>query len=375
MGTVDTTNVGKAENHGVQSRVAAKCHKPLYTQFRAQRKRLALTNQRLASKAEVALTTVARELGVEPGKPMSLPLAQRLGDTLGFDPAHVALVHARDVAHAQERSRKVSERVKLRFRRIRKHLDGYIRQQSPFTLRGSTRRLALTFERCRRKISIAELARYAREKTGVSQAHLSRYERGLSTADDETLALWARSLSELAPADGPVTLPQLDCLSQSLALAHHVNDTIEWRRHDALLSAGHRIMCPASPEYELEVGTSTTRLDPLEVKLVRSRQPARDKAGRSPIRIISARSRGIQLGILVYGEAELTLSHTPFPPESEWGIPSYHPGEEGVFHKRKCYQGDAVILSGEVFRRIEMQSATCLMAIISIRGNILIGAQ
>ena len=172
-GKITAKHAGKYEDCGVRRRIAARSDKPLYSQFRAQRDTLAMTNQGLAGSAGVSLSTVSRELGVEPEDPMSLQLAQRLGDTLGFDPAHVALVHARDVAHAQERSRKVSEQVKERFRRIRKALDDYLRKQNPFTLRGSNRRLALTFERCKRKISLSRLAAHIRNKTAISAAQLS----------------------------------------------------------------------------------------------------------------------------------------------------------------------------------------------------------
>ncbi|MCG8417921.1 MAG: hypothetical protein MJE77_08265 [Proteobacteria bacterium] len=364
--------MGIADINGyrVLPRVPVKCDKPLYTQYRSQRKALSITNQRLASEAEVALTTVARELGVEPFKPMSLQLAQRLGNMLGFDPAHVALVHARDMARFYEKSRKLSERVKRQFQNIRRRLDRYLLRQIPFALESSGRRLALTLERCRRGISIDRLARAAHDETGVSPLQLGRYEHGLNTVCDDVLRSWLHALSDLSPSLEPISLGVLDRIAQSLHTVHHAFDTLEWRSYKSILNDGHKLLCPYEPGYELRIGTSATLYGPVEIKYVQAIQPK--KVARSRVRIIGARSRGIQLGVLVKGTAELVLGQLPFSNESTDDLPRYEVGKNGITHKRICGPGEVVIVPGDICRRVEFRSRDCLLIIISIQSNLLL---
>ncbi|MEM9493260.1 MAG: hypothetical protein AAGC55_29185, partial [Myxococcota bacterium] len=261
---------------------------------------------------------------------MSLQLAQRLGDSLGFDPAHVALVHARDVSRSYESSAKFTPRVRTQFRRVRTRLDSCLRQQLSLPRSWRGRRLALTSVRLKRGVSLERLARHSASETGASEVQLSRYEKGFNVVNDAILNHWLRGLSELRPNLEPVSLDTLDEISAALRMVHHVDDTLEWRTHQEIPTTGHQLHCPYDPGYNLQIGTSSTLHAAIEIKLVRASQPKRTSGGAgSLVRLIGSRSRGLQIGILNEGTVELLLSKQPFPVEKTYEPPKYELGQHG----------------------------------------------
>ena len=433
-------------------RSPALARKPLYAQYRARREQIQLTHQALALRAGVSLPSVTRELGVEPGRPMSLSMALRLGDALGFDAAHVALAHAREVAHqsmhAQSTHSKTdNETTRELFRRVYSQLDAALWMHNPFPLRSSGQRLALLFERCRRGISLARLAHHTRHRAFLSPTQLSRYERGRmniarvherrkrtsrvldqmqpdrvrrraavmasfmpdtpgvqqsmddSALEDTLIDALAGGLTELAPEHGPVTRQSLDRMAASFRDVHHVNDTLEWKSHRDVATTGNRFLCPEAPGYGLFIGTSPTLHDSMEVKLIRATKPGlasegcsdppssdassradTGSAGKSagavppdvPIRVFSGRCRGMQLGVVISGHVDFALGSFPFSRETMTRVPEYQVGRDGIFHMRSCKAGDVAVLSGGGYRRIAFHSPDSMVAIISIRSNLIL---
>lgn len=400
----------------------------MYTQYRLRRQLIQLTHQSLALRAGVSLASVTRELGVEPARPMSLMMAMRLGEALSFDAVHVALTHARQVAHQVMNARDSTEATREIFRRVHARLDAALYLQRPFPRHGAGQRLALLLERCRRNISLEQLAQHTCDRAFSSPSQLNRYERGhiniariherrkrtsqvldrmvpkgsrrraevrARIVAEDRAARWseedsgledafidslADGLSELAPEYGPVTRKSLDRLAASFRHVHHINDTLQWRPHTEVIPSGNRFLCPDASGYELSIGTSPTLYDSMEVKLIRAVQPelgshgppGSSASGRSvPIRMLGSLSRGIQLGVVISGEADFVLSEVPFSRETMTRIPEYRLGREGVFHKRYCKVGDIAVLPGSGYRRISFHAPSCMVAVISIRSNLI----
>ncbi len=341
---------------------------PLCSQYRTRRRSLSLTNQQLADRAGCALTTVARELGLAPRKPMSLPLALQLGEILGFDPAYIAMVHARDVANARSCASR-GGRIGRHWERILKRLEHCVSQHAPFETTDISLRLAFRLERLRRHVSIEKLISGPRAgETSLSCTQIRRYESAVVALDLTQLVKLNSAVSVLAPNADPLSLDGLDRLARQLEVIHCVNDTVEWRNYVDVPTTGYRFHCPYENGYGIRIGVSPTACRGIRVKFVRVDQPRRST--RSRVRIIGQQPQAIQLAVVLKGRVEVILSRTPFPLEQTDAVCQYDIATHDILSKRTYNAGDIIISPARYHCRVAFHGRESLMAIIELRENV-----
>jgi hypothetical protein len=316
----------------------------------------------------VARTTIARELGIEPLRPMSLTMAQRLGLALGFDPAYVALAHARDVVGAQLHSNRDDEQMKKQLRYIWDTLAGYVRDQSPFRREDLGRRLAFRAERCRRGISAERVERAAKWGIRLSPMHIRRYEANFASIRESCLQHLLDTVSELSPNLEKIGLEGLEREARKLSVTHYINDTTEWRDYRDTPLGGRQILCPYEDGYKVLVGASPTLWNTMDVGFIKAIQPKR--VARSRVRMMGIQPRGVQVGILAQGSVRLTLKENPFPAEEPERYYDYPKTGDGVLHQRIYQRGDVIIAPGSYFYRIEFLAPTSLVVVLNLRENL-----
>lgn len=317
---------------------------PLVEQFRKQRKHRGLTNEALARASGLALVTVARALGPSAGI-MSDLLAQRLGHVLGFDAAHIAMVHQRDALRREEEAAERPSAERRLFEQLRRQIEARLPYQNPFHSQRSGLRLAFRYLR---------LAAQPRQPVR-REVHL--YERGFNNPPPGELEAW---LLELGASQA-----ELKRVAERLKLVHPMHETLA-RSHESQSAAPPYLYSPQGAELCIE--RSPTAFGAISIERIVATQPP--LRGARSLRIVGAQHPGYELGFLLEGRLRLTLSTAPFPPE-DLDVP-YTKGAGVVYDEHHQAQGSEALLgfSSELYHRIEFLSERTRILTVNLHHSV-----
>lgn len=309
-------------------------------------KQLAVTRQTLKSGASAlaADTRVPKSLatatGIDPAhlsrilagaEPLSPKHAIRISDVLGFDPAYIAAVYFRDLAHcngqepmesrfvdASAARGAVSRQPEL-MSRTAEALSMFAKYANAFRSNGNRTGLALVHVRlnvlkckppeprftqfvgllaselkCSREEAAAELRRFE----AGAPADGIRWKAFVSAFEKAAEKLLKRSLSE---AD-------LKSVAGRLRRLHDVAET--WEEQSLQNQRLFTRYCPADERHDLKLFTSRTIYGAITIDSIFARLP-RAIQGISPVRIQNACHSGYEISILVSGRVRLTMSEQP----------------------------------------------------------------
>jgi len=326
--------------------------------------------------------TVTKAMAAErqPGREtMSIFVALRIGNVLGFDPIHVSLVHARDKVATEMTRFGLSPIETTAYQDAIAQLNRTLKWNNPFKAVGSGQRHAFRSVRVAERLSIEEAARMLAAELGSSTTMNQDFEERLRLFEDGKLSIplpevsaWIAILSsgKLKPSD-------VHEIARKLSTFHNLGDTLDAQ---AVLGEGSSaaraaraksgMHCPKAEGYAMEVKSSPTIYGSVYLDMIHARQPA--PCERSPVRIVGARHHGFEIGVVMKGRVLFTLSESRFASEAPGDRPEFRIGQDGVVEHGVYEAGAIVAFRSGLYHRVEFLDKENCAVSINIRRNLLL---
>ncbi len=284
--------------------------------------------------------------------------------SLGFSPEHIACVLARDRLQIELGAEGLNRARHDQYKEIVSLLDQHLSWANPFSARA--RRLSLAFRKSRlaRGVSVSELAQRI-TSSGCVTEDIETLSRRIRMFEGGQSRLGEFELNAMMVAlDPKLHVSELEAVAEGLQDAQVLQETLEVVKVDA-----SQVLCPEG--WNFEYRGSPTIFGAIGIEVIQAQKHQVSESGACRPRIVGAKHRGYEIGIVTRGQVRLTIRRTKFEREEVDAVVNFVEGEDGVVFDREVDAGGIVAFRSDHFHRIEMLAPSTQAISVNLRRNVL----